>query len=158
MPCPPVPINPTAAQHLGKGTLYWFDFGSGPGKRPVLVVSRYRPGSNQVTIAPLTDLDNVQDAATNTMKYPYHARLDRGDCKGPLGLDIDSAVKLDQLYTIERDDLWEEWFIGEVSLVARARIDLALIYALDLETFMGELMKSALQEKMADYQQHFSRR
>lgn len=153
MPCPPWPANPTPAKYFGKGHIYWFPFGADAGNRPGMIVSRERLGSNDVTIAMMTDAQNV--LRNGKITYPYQALADMVNCPG---LECDSVVKLDRIFTVRRRRLCHEWYIGLAPDTVLARVDLALFYALDLQPFVGDLVMDVVNQYMLRYQQGFEKR
>lgn len=154
MPCPPLPKTPTPARLFAKGSMYWHDFRGKIGVRPALIISRDRPGSNDVTVAMVTDAANVLDA-DGRLRYPYQALVRVEDCPG---LDCDSVVKLDRIWTINRQWLNHEWYIGTIGQDALARVDAALLYAFDLQPFVADFVRQAVNATMTARNEGFARR
>lgn len=153
MPCPPRPNVPSAAKHFEKGHVYWHDFRGQIGRRPGIIISRHRPGSSEVTIALITDAVNVLQ--NGKIPYPYQALVLKSECPG---LDIDSVIKLDRIWTIRRQWLCDEWYIGEAAPNVLPRVDGAIIYALDLQPFLRDFVLDAINQSMGGYQANFERR
>jgi mRNA interferase MazF len=57
----------------------------------------------------LQDITNYQE--NGQLKYPYHAALHKNKYSF---LDKDSVILLDQIYTIPKEELWEEWYMGSI--------------------------------------------
>jgi mRNA-degrading endonuclease toxin of MazEF toxin-antitoxin module len=135
MACPELPEIPTQIkiEHTAKGCVHWFDFeDSDPSiksqkARPYIIISRDNPKSDRAIICPISDISHYYESGTNKLKYPYHAPLYR---KYYPFLEKSSAVLLDQVYTIAKNELCEEWYIGKVEDFTD--IDLALVYNYDM--------------------------
>jgi len=115
MPCPAVPNGPTTTSHVKKGDIHWFDANSPYSNissnkaRPFIIIGRNNHRSTRVIISPLQDITNYQE--NGQLKYPYHAALHKNKYSF---LDKDSVILLDQIYTIPKEELWEEWYMGSI--------------------------------------------
>lgn len=133
MPCPDIPEDPTYSKHLDKGCIHWFDPEpqyeeiSSQKARPYIIIGRYNHNSSKAIISPLSDIENYKE--DDQLKYPYHAGLYVDDYNF---LDKDCAVLLDQIYTIPKKELWQEWYMGKVDENDLGKIDMSLCYNFDL--------------------------
>lgn len=136
MPCPSKPAQPTPIQviHTSKGCIHWFDASrsadpaiSSQKARPHIIIGADNPGSQRVLISPISDRVHYVEAGSNVLKYPYHAEINLAD--NPF-LDKDSVILLDQIHTISKADLCEEWYMGKIS--NPKDLDESLIYNFDL--------------------------
>ncbi|MDA8211669.1 MAG: type II toxin-antitoxin system PemK/MazF family toxin [Clostridia bacterium] len=134
MPCPDYPKKTTKIldEHTEKGCLHWVDIGgdssiSSQKARPYIIIGRNNPKSNRIIMCPVSDIIHYLENGSDKLKYPYHAPLYK---KQYSFLDKDSAILLDQVYTIAKNELCEEWYIGKV--VDLTEIDKAIMYNYDL--------------------------
>lgn len=135
MPCPPAPSKPTPvrAEHTVKGCVHYLDFESGQGSissqkaRPWIIIGRNNYNSSRVIISPVSDKKHYLERGTDILKYPYHVELNVNDY--PF-LDKDSVVLLDQVYTISKEELCEEWYVGRIDDMLK--LDEAIMYNFDL--------------------------
>lgn len=156
MPCPPLPASPTPSSHTEKGCVHWFNFGTNPDARnmndihPCIIIGRNNRNSSRVLIAPISDISNYVEGRPPKLKYPYHAALYKRTYRF---LDKDSAILLDQIYTVGKAELYEEWYMGKVTNTQE--IDEALVYNFDLfdsilNTYV-ELLKSFQSQYIGKY-------
>lgn len=149
MPCPPRPEKPTNAiiEHTKKGCIFWFDpNNSDPSissqcARPYIILNTYNPKSTRVIISPISDRNNYVEKGTEKTKYPYHAPIYKKD---NVFLDMDSVVLLDQMYTIPKDELIEEWFMGKLS--DNLELDQSLMYNFDMYSSIYEIYQQLFNE------------
>jgi len=133
MPCPKLPKCPTPSKHTEKGCIHWFYFGTNKAAKnmdqihPCIIVGRNNLNSNRVLISPITDIKNYIEGNPKKLKYPYHAALYKRNYKF---LDKDSVILLDQIFTVGKTELFEEWYLGTVTNTKE--IDEALVYNFDL--------------------------
>ena len=141
MACPKMPIKPTSIKiaHTEKGCIHWFDFEDNDSSiksqkaRPYIIISRNNPNSGRVIICPISDIKHYYEKGTTKLKYPYHAPLFK---EHYLFLEKDSAVLLDQVATIAKNELCEEWYIGKIEDCSD--IDMALAYNYDMLESIGQ--------------------
>ena len=131
MPFPNCPINSGHLTHnLAWGDLYWFDFG--------------KPQSNQYTIAkarPCVVLSDVNTLIGNTVvvcpstgaehaipNYDYHVLVTRNEF---ILLEKDSVFKVDHLYSVDRNSLIDEHYIGALPLKIMKRLYYQLFNAIN---------------------------
>ncbi|ACL77239.1 type II toxin-antitoxin system PemK/MazF family toxin [Ruminiclostridium cellulolyticum] len=136
MPCPIKPQTPTSIkeEHLEKGCVHWFDNTrnsdtaiSSTKARPCVIISQYRASSQRVTVSPITGREHCEETPNGQLKYPCNAPIFQTDNSF---LDKDSVVLLDQVYTIKKSDLCEEWYMG--NLKDTYEVDKAIIHNYDL--------------------------
>ncbi|WKV08061.1 type II toxin-antitoxin system PemK/MazF family toxin [Thermoanaerobacterium sp. CMT5567-10] len=167
MPCPALPKNPQKSTHFEKGCIHWFDLtgNSDPSiasqkARPFIIISRYNPKSSRVIICPVSDMIHYLEKDTYgniiqppKLKYPYHAPLYKKDY--PF-LDKDSVVLLDQVYTVSKDELFEDWYMGQV--VNTREIDEAIFYNYDLFASINEVIQDLLNSIENMHREKYSRK
>ncbi|NCI19863.1 hypothetical protein EJM73_09515 [Clostridium botulinum] len=145
MPCPIKPNNPTkiSHNHTKKGAVHWFDLEdnvdpkiSSQKARPYIIIDSSSYSSSRVIISPITDRNHCIEEGTNKLKYPSNAPLNKK--QNPF-LDKDSIVLLDQVYTIGKDELCEEWYMGQITDLQK--IDEAIMYNYDLFDSMFTIYK-----------------
>ncbi|MFX3643253.1 MAG: type II toxin-antitoxin system PemK/MazF family toxin [Candidatus Pristimantibacillus sp.] len=154
-----VPTNPTVVTALEteKGCVHWYDFNnnSDPNAikkiRPCIIIARSNPKSHRVIISPITDLTGYVEHGK--LKYPYHAPLLVAD--HPF-LDKDSVILLDQTYTIEKQRLYQEWYMGKVN--DTSEIDKAIIYNYDLYEAIYTELRDLLTQFEPLHKTKFSRK
>jgi mRNA-degrading endonuclease toxin of MazEF toxin-antitoxin module len=157
MPCPLVPNNPTVSNHIYKGSIHWFDYNSNYDNissrkaRPYIIVSRTNKNSSKIIISPIQDIENYKE--DGKLKYPFHAALYVDDY--PF-LDKDSAVLLDQIYTIPKEEFWEEWYMGSIDKFID--IDIALCYSFDLFESINEITNRLVSEMESVHIKRYTRR
>lgn len=161
MPCPMYPQNPTTvlSEHTEKGCLHWFDIQNNAGSpniqkaRPFIIISRNNPKSNRVIACPISGIEKYLERGTQQLKYPYHAPLYRNQHSF---LDKDSIVLLDQAYTISKNALCQEWYIGRI--IDCAEIDKAIMYNYDLFDSIKQVYIDLLSQFPQQYQSQFTRK
>lgn len=162
MSCPIKPDSPTEIliEHTEKGSVHWFDLEgnidpkiSSQKARPYIIIGRNNYNSGRVIISPLSGLEHYIDGRTNKMKYPYHAPLYKSEYNF---LEKDSAVLSDQVYTISKDELCEEWYMGKIDNVYG--IDLAIIYNYNLFNTTKELYTKLISRAESYYASDFTRK
>lgn len=142
MPHPDKPQNTTEIllEHTYKGCIHWFEFSSNIKAKtiddihPCVIIGKNNRISKRVIISPVTDAENYLDE-NGKLKYPYHVLLRKNDFTF---LDKDSVILLDQVFTIPKEDLFEEWFMGKVEAVRE--IDEAIMRNYDLLSTVSELL------------------
>lgn len=136
MSCPIKPSFPTKIinLHTQKGSVHWFDLEnnidpkiSSQKARPYIIISNSSYNSPRVIISPITGREHCIEPSTKQLKYPCNAPLSKEKYSF---LKKDSIVLLDQVYTIGKDELCEEWYIGLIK--DTKKIDEAIIYNYDL--------------------------
>ena len=108
-----------------RGEIYWCDLGEQEGcvigkERPVLIVQNDKGNSSSPT--------TIVAAITSQPKksYPFHVNLKGADC----GLKKDGAILLEQLQTLDIDDLGD--YAGRVPAPLMLQVDKALHLSLAL--------------------------
>lgn len=136
MPCPLKPSEPTpiSRAHTVKGSIHWFDpSGKTDPKiasqkaRPYMIISASTNSCPRVLVSPVTDRCGCVEDGTDTLKYPSDAPIYKAD--NPF-LEKDSVVMVDQVNTIAKSELCEEWFIGVIKDCHE--VDKSLMYNHDL--------------------------
>ena len=166
LPCPPKLTIPTAIkqEHTLKGCVHWFDLVnntdveiSSQKARPYIIIGADNPRSNRIIISPISDRIHYVEQGTDILKYPYHAPLFKSNDSF---LDKDSAILLDQVYTIKKDNLCEEWYMGKIS--DNAELDKAIMYNFDLFQTTFSIYKELfeqLQDKIKkEYANNYTRK
>ena len=167
MPCPKLSQNPKKSSNFEKGCIHYFDISgnsdptiSSQKARPFIIISRNNPKSNRVIVCPMSDMDHYLEKNSDRsiikpekLKYPYHAPVykDKYNC-----LDKDSVVLLDQVYTISKDELLEEWYIGKVD--DTKAIDEAMFYNYDLFASINELVQDLMKSIEGKHIEKYSRK
>ena len=157
MPCPSVPKNPTPSSNCNKGCVHYFEplgliNSINTNKvRPYIIISRTNDNSSRVIIAPITDIRNYIEKGK--MKYPYHVPLLKRDY---LFLDKDSCILLDQVYTVGKDELWQEWYIGKME--DTLELDKAISYNFDLYESIAKEFSRLISDFEDIYKKNFSRK
>jgi mRNA-degrading endonuclease toxin of MazEF toxin-antitoxin module len=157
MPCPDMPKKPTPSLHCEKGDIHWFLL-ENPNPnvnslkvRPFIIISRTNYKSKRVLVSPIQDLKNYVEEGR--IKYPFHVPLLKSDYTF---LDKDSIILLDQVYTIEKSELWQEWYIGK--LKDFTALDNAIIYNFDLYESIKNGISELLDQYKDLYMQNFKRK
>ncbi|MED4567956.1 type II toxin-antitoxin system PemK/MazF family toxin [Brevibacillus agri] len=159
MPHPKLPASPTPATHeqTEKGCVHWYRFttnssaGTISRVHPCIIVSRVNKGSNRVIISPISDITNYVE--NGQIKYPYHAPLYQAEYNF---LEKNSVVLLDQMFTIGKSELYQEWYMGKVT--DTRKIDEAILYNFDLFESMLEAYSELVSQYKDIYSSNFSRR
>ena len=166
MPCPLKLKDNTVItyEHTLKGCVHWFDLSnnsnptiSSQKARPFIIINNASHSSLRIIISPVTDRIHTVEKGTNTLKYPYDAPLFIKDY--PF-LDKNSVVLLDQVYTVGKDELCEEWYMGQV--FDCTEIDKAILYNYDLFETVHKIYQELLGELghkvKIDYMNNYSRK
>lgn len=157
MPCPSVPSTPTESSHYEKGCIHFFlPYGVNNSVntekvRPYINISRTNRNSSRVILAPISDIKNYIE--NGKVKYPYHVPLLKKDF--PF-LDKDSVILLDQVYTVAKNELWEEWYVGKITNTVD--LDQAICYNFDLFESICVTFSDFIKQLEPEYQKNFSRR
>lgn len=145
MPCPIKPNKPTriSYEHTVKGTVHWFDLEdnadstiSSQKARPYIIINESGYSKDRVIISPITDIKHCVENDGSKLKYPCNAPLYKSK---HTFLDKDSVVLLDQVYTIGKDELCEEWYMGKIANTKE--IDEAIMYNYNLFDSMFDIYK-----------------
>ncbi|MEK3879172.1 type II toxin-antitoxin system PemK/MazF family toxin [Paenibacillus sp. FSL M7-0420] len=162
MPAPALPSSPTRIklENTDRGCVHWFNFSSLSVAsantmdliHPCIIIGKFRPKQDRVIISPITDISN-RLTENGVLKYPYHAALPLADNNF---LDKDSVVLLDQVFTVPKTDLCEEWYMGKVSNTQM--IDEAIFYNFDLFESISNAFKELLSQYKGDYMKDFTRK
>ncbi|CAH0122560.1 hypothetical protein PAE9249_05132 [Paenibacillus sp. CECT 9249] len=162
MPHPIFPTTPTPikVENTDKGCVHWFNFSNlnmtdastMDYVHPCIIIGKFRPKQNRVIISPITGVSN-RLVENGKLKYPYHAALTVQDNSF---LEKDSVVLLDQVFTIAKSDLCEEWFMGKVRNTQS--IDQAIFYNFDLFESIHEAFNELLIQYKGEYSKRFSRK
>ncbi len=165
MSCPikPEQITCIVHEHTLKGCVHWFDLEGSDSKissqkaRPYIIISTENRKSSRVVISPVSDRIHYVETGTNRLKYPYHAPLNLSEY--PF-LEKDSVALLDQVYTIPKAELCEEWYMGQIGDCTE--LDKAIMYNYDLfeTTFKiyKELFEQLGPKARKEYMQQYSRK
>ncbi len=71
-------------------------------------------------------------------------------------MDKDSVVLLDQVYTVSKDELFEDWYMGQV--VNTREIDEAIFYNYDLFASINEVIQDLLNSIENKHIEKYSRK
>ena len=166
MPCPKKPNDPTkiSYEHTRKGTVHWFDLEdnsdpeiSSKKARPYIIIDDSSRNSSRVIISPITGREHCVENNTDKLKYPNNAPLWKNDY--PF-LEKDSAVLLDQVYTIGKDELCEEWYMGQIDNMTD--VDEAIMYNYNLfdsiYKIYSELFNELSKKVKPNYTSNYSRK
>ncbi|MCD3322055.1 type II toxin-antitoxin system PemK/MazF family toxin [Clostridium botulinum D/C] len=140
-----------------KGAIHWFSINKPDAKvnslkvRPFIIINRTNYKSSRVLLSPIQDLENYME--NGQLKYPYHVALLKEKYKF---LHKDSAILLDQIYTVSKDELFEECYIGSIDDFTE--LDHAIMYNFDLFESMFEEIDNMLHKYQDLYQEKFSRK
>ncbi|NMI04803.1 type II toxin-antitoxin system PemK/MazF family toxin [Paenibacillus sp. SZ31] len=159
MPAPnlspnPIPFNPRAVE---KGMLFWYDFSDGADTftgqkiRPICIIGRTNKNSSRVIVSPVSDIHNYLD--NDKLKYPYHVALLKH--VHPF-LDKDCVVLLDQVITIQKSELMNEWHMG--CLQNMDELDQGLFYNYDLYESIVSGVVNRVSSMMTEHMTNFSRK
>ncbi|HCL4455011.1 TPA: type II toxin-antitoxin system PemK/MazF family toxin [Clostridium botulinum] len=157
MACPDVPKNPTRSSHYQKGSIHYYEpLGLSNNintikVRPYIVIGRTNHKSSRIILSPISDITKYVE--NGKVKYPYHVPLLKKDFSF---LDKDSIILLDQIYTVSKNELWEEWYIG--GLTNFSQLDNAIIYNFDLYESILEGINGLLSQYKPSYSNKFSRK
>lgn len=156
-PTTPTPIK---VENTDKGCVHWYNFSNLSIAsastmdliHPCVIIGKFRPRQERVIISPLTDISN-RLVENGKLKYPYHAALNVDD--NPF-LEKDSVVLLDQVFTVAKSDLCEEWFMGKVQNIQP--IDQAIFYNFDLFESISNAFNELLAQYKGEYMSRFTRK
>ena len=161
MSCPLKPKNPKYAirNHLQKGCVFWFDLEenidpkiSSNKARLYIILNKYSQNSPRIIISPITDRIHCVENKTDKLKYPNNAPINKIDNSF---LDKDSVVLLDQVYTISKAELYEEWFVGQI--INMLDIDKAIMYNYNLFESIHATYAELLQLFPSTYKEQYTR-
>lgn len=149
--------NYTESIHCTKGSIHYYEV-KNPNTnitslkaRPFIVISRNNYNSKRVLMSPVQDIDSyIEDGK---VKYPYHVPLLKSKYTF---LDKDSVVLLDQVYTVDKADLYNELYIGEIDDFSE--LDNAIMYNFDLYESMQKGFADLLSQYKELYSKDFSRK
>lgn len=141
MPHPDKPVKSTKIlkEHTLKGSIHWFEFKKNNKAKtiddihPCLIIGRDNPNSARVIISPISDADNY--VIDNEPKYPFHVLLKKDKYNF---LDKNSVVLLDQVLTIPKAWLFEEWYMGKIENTRK--VDEAIMENYDLIQTVTDLL------------------
>ena len=161
MSCPKLPEKPTSIkiEHTEKGCIHWFDFENSDPKirsqkaRPYIIISRDNPNSERAIICPISDIRHYYEIQTTILKYPYHAPLFK---KYYPFLEKDSAALLDQVATIAKRELCEEWYIGKIEDCSD--IDMALVYNYDMFESISQAYMDLISQMPKSHTSQYTRK
>ena len=161
MACPKLPLKPTSikVEHTEKGCIHWFDFEDSDVSiksqkaRPYIIISRNNQNSGRVIICPISDIKHYYEKRTTRLKYPYHAPLLKESYSF---LEKDSAVLLDQVFTIAKNELCEEWYLGKIEDCSE--IDMALAYNYDMFESIGQAYMDLIKQALMSYASQYTRK
>lgn len=158
MPVPELPENPSFFNptKIEKGMLFWYDFSGGDPSfikkiRPACIIGRTNKNSNRVIISPVSDIDNYLE--NGKVKYPYHVPLHK--CNYSY-LDKDSVILLDQVFTIPKNELYSEWYMGQI--IDMVDLDNGLMYNYDLFQSIVDGVIERVGSLLEDHMTKFSRK
>lgn len=146
MPHPQKPNEPTLIdiEKTLKGCVHWYEFKRDIKAKtiddihPCIIIGKDNPKSQRVIISPISDAKRYTIKDENgklKVIYPYHVLLKKSEYNF---LDKDSVILLDQVFTIPRESLFEEWYIGKVIEVRK--IDEAIMENYDLIQTVTDLL------------------
>lgn len=149
--------NPISKQYCTKGSIFWFSLAhpnpnvSSLKCRPFIIVSRTSYNSSRVLMSPIQDLENyIED---EKVKYPYHVPLLKEDYNF---LEKDSVILLDQVYTVDKKELYKKCFIGKIEKFDV--LDNAIIYNFNLYESLQKGITELLKQYKNMYSNKFSRK
>lgn len=147
----------TSSEHCCKGNIHYYEV-KNPNTnitslkvRPFIIISRNNYNSKRVLMSPVQDLENYIE--NGKVKYPYHVPLLKSKYSF---LDKDSVVLLDQVYTVEKTELFEELHIGGIDDFTE--LDNAIMYNFDLYESMQKGFADLLSQYKDSYSKDFSRK
>lgn len=143
---PQKPIKPTKIdiEKTFKGCIHWYEFKRDIKAKtiddihPCIIIGKDNPKSHRVIISPISDASNYTEKNENgelEVKYSYHVLLKKSQYTF---LEKDSVILLDQVFTIPRSYLCEEWYMGKIDEVRK--IDEAIMENYDLIQTVTELL------------------
>lgn len=139
---PDKPEHPTEVEteHTYKGSVHWYQFQCIPEAKtiddihPCIVIGKNNSKSSRVIISPISDAENYLKS-DGTVKYNYHVLLEKSKYTF---LEKDSVILLDQVFTIPKSDLCEEWYMGAIEEVRQ--IDEGIMTNYDLISTVSALL------------------
>lgn len=151
MPHPARPEKPTEIlpEHTFKGCIHWYGFATDKMAKtiddihPCIIIGRNNEKSKRIIISPISDADNYLKSK-DVLKYEYHVLLKKDKYKF---LDKDSVILLDQVFTIPKELLFEEWYIDKID--ETRQIDEAIMQNYDLIQTVTELLHEMV-DKLAE--------
>ena len=102
-------------------------------------------------MSPISDIKNYSE--NGKLKYPYHAELLKSEYNF---LDKDSVLLLDQVITVQKIHLWEEWFIGQITNFKD--IDMAIYYNYDLFESINDVFNDFVKQLQQNHLSKYARR
>lgn len=136
------PTNPTAiiTAHTHKGCVHWWEFCTDERARtiddihPCVVIGRNSERSSRVIISPISGAYSYIKN-DGTLRYGFHVLLKKDDY--PF-LEKDSVILLDQVFTVPKETLCEEWYMGKIDNIRQ--IDEAIMQNYDLIQTITEII------------------
>ncbi|EDT14737.1 type II toxin-antitoxin system PemK/MazF family toxin (plasmid) [Clostridium perfringens] len=119
--------------------------------RPYIIIGRNNPKSKRILVSPVQKIDSYIE--NGKLKYPYHVALLQKDHKF---LTKDSVVLLDQIYTISKEELYKENYMGTIKNLKD--LDDAITYNFDLYESMLEGIKGLLSSYQSVHKEKYSRK
>lgn len=144
------------SSHCLKGAIHWYAIKTpntnvnSVKKRPFIIIGRNNNNSKRVLVSPVQDLFSYIECGK--VKYPYHVPLLKTEYDF---LKKDSVILLDQVYTIAKEDLKENDYIG--SITKFKELDNAITYNFDLYESIVEGMAELMAQYKDIYKHKFSR-
>ncbi|MFR5098996.1 MAG: type II toxin-antitoxin system PemK/MazF family toxin [Clostridium perfringens] len=149
--------NFTKCENCKKGDIFWYgqrDINpeiTSMKVRPYIIIGRNNPKSKRILVSPVQKIDNyIEDGK---LKYPYHVALLKKDHKF---LTKDSVILLDQIYTISKEELYKENYMGTIKNYKE--LDDAITYNFDLYESMLEGIKGLLDSYQDVHREKYSRK
>lgn len=149
--------NFTKCEQCNKGDIFWHGQKNMNPEitsikvRPYIIIGRNNPKSKRILVSPVQKIDNYIE--NGKLKYPYHVALLKR--KHPF-LYKDSVVLLDQIYTISKEELYKENFMGNIGDFKE--LDDAITYNFDLYESMLEGIKGLLDSYQSIHKEKYSRK
>ena len=144
------------SSHCLKGAIHWYIIKTpninvnSVKKRPFIIIGRNNNNSKRVLVSPVQNLFNYTECGK--VKYPYHVPLLKSEYDF---LQKDSVILLDQVYTIAKEDLKENDYIGSINNFKE--LDNAITYNFDLYESIVEGMAELMAQYKDIYKHNFSR-
>jgi len=138
-------------EHTLKGCIHWFEFTKDNKAKtidnihPCIIIGKDNLKSARVIISPISDAKNY--CVNGETKYPFHVLLKKKDYSF---LDKDSVVLLDQVFTIPKETLFEEWYMEKIE--ETRGIDEAIMQNYDLIQTVTDLLHEMV-DKIAQQSQ-----
>jgi mRNA-degrading endonuclease toxin of MazEF toxin-antitoxin module len=153
MPRPVKPAIPTpiADDHTYKGCVHWYEFVCNQAAstmndiHPCIIIGKRNSKSPRVIISPISGAEHYVNER-GELKYPlFQVLLKKAD--HPF-LNKDSVVLLDQVFTIPKDDLSEEWYMGKLKNVRK--LDEAIMNNYDLIDTIRQIIDEIVDAKLKE--------